>query len=189
MSNKKHVAVLVSGVGSNLQAMLDAKVPVSLVISDRLALGWELARKNKIATCLITTNTYNIREDYDQALISTLKAYNIDLVVLAGFMRILGPTIVKEFKHKMINIHPSLLPKYRGLKTHQRVLDAKDDRHGCTVHWVTEKLDAGPIIRQSSVPVLFDDDKQTLAKRVKRAEQRLYPTVIKDILQGKIKPQ
>ena len=150
-----NIAVLISGRGSNLQAIKDAGIEISVVISK-------------------FTGT-------DQELIDKLEPYDLDLIVLAGYMRILSPEFVKHYEGKIINIHPSLLPKYKGLNTHQRAIDAGEKWHGCTVHYVTEELDAGPIIKQTRVPVMSDDTVETLAARVLKEEHKLYPKVIKQV--------
>ena len=148
-----NIAVLISGRGSNLQAIEDAGIWVSAVLSK-------------------FTGT-------DQELIDILEPYDLDLIVLAGYMRILGPLFVKHYEGRIINIHPSLLPKYKGLNTHQRALDAGDKWHGCTVHFVTEELDAGPIIEQRLVPIFPNDTAEILAARVLKVEHKLYPKIIK----------
>jgi phosphoribosylglycinamide formyltransferase-1 len=150
-----NIAVLISGRGSNLQAILDAGIEVSVVLSK-------------------FTGT-------DQELIDELEPHNIDLIVLAGYMRILGPLFINAYEGRIINIHPSLLPKHKGLNTHQRVLDAGEKWHGCTIHFVTEELDAGPMINQWTIPVLEDDTAETLAARVLKVEHRLYPKTIKSL--------
>ena len=149
------IAVLTSGRGTNLQAILDAGINVKVVL-DKFT-------------------------GDDQELLD--KLHNIDLIVLAGYMRILSPLIVNEYEGQIINIHPSLLPKYPGLNTHQRALDAGDEWHGCTVHYVTEEIDQGPIIAQSRVQVMSDDDVETLASRVLVAEHELYPKTISHLIE------
>ena len=179
------LVVLISGKGSNLQAIVDAidtdQVPaqVCAVISNRdNAPGLERARRAGIPTEVVTSRTMADRTAYDQALMASIDAYRPGLVILAGFMRILTPEFVHHYQGRMLNIHPSLLPKYRGLNTHQRVLEAGDREHGCTVHFVTPELDGGPIIAQSRIEVRTGDDAQGLAARVQACEHRLYPQVI-----------
>lgn len=185
-SARPKLAVLVSGRGRNLRAMVEHGLPVTLVLADRAAPAWEYARKQGLPTCLLAPAAFADRAAFDRAVGVMLDAYGIGLAALAGFMRVLGPELVSAWYGRMLNIHPSLLPAYRGLRTHQRALEAGERRHGCTVHWVSEQLDAGPIIQQSAVPVLEDDGPAELARRVGRAERRLYPRVIEQALLGRI---
>lgn len=192
--------VLISGNGSNLQAIIDAAaapekrsdenpfpVEIKLVISSRKnAYGLERAQKAGIKTALLEDANYATREDYDRALSSLIDGENPKLVVLAGFMRILSEGFVNHYKDRMINIHPSLLPKYRGLHTHARVLEAGDKEHGATVHFVTPELDDGPLILQARVPVLADDTVDTLANRVLEKEHLIYPLVIRWIAESRL---
>ncbi|OHU87764.1 MULTISPECIES: phosphoribosylglycinamide formyltransferase [Pseudoalteromonas] len=184
MSNTRLV-VLISGSGSNLQAIIDAcqsnqiKGEVVAVISNKeQAYGLTRAANAGIETKVLSHKAFATREDYDVELASLIDSFNPDLVVLAGFMRILTPSLVQKFKGKMLNIHPSLLPKYQGLNTHQRAIDAKDDVHGVSVHFVTEELDGGPVVLQAKVPILADDTAQTLAQRVHEQEHIIYPLVV-----------
>ncbi|MCF6435155.1 phosphoribosylglycinamide formyltransferase [Pseudoalteromonas sp. MMG022] len=184
MSNTRLV-VLISGSGSNLQAIIDAcqsnqiKGEVVAVISNKeQAYGLTRAANASIETKVLSHKAFATREDYDVELASLIDSFNPDLVVLAGFMRILTPSLVQKFKGKMLNIHPSLLPKYQGLNTHQRAIDAKDDVHGVSVHFVTEELDGGPVVLQAKVPILADDTAQTLAQRVHEQEHIIYPLVV-----------
>ena len=166
------LVVLISGGGTNLQAIIDAAVadlPVDIraVISNEAdAFGLERARGAGIETRVLDHRAFPDREAYDAALAELIDEYEPGLVVLAGFMRILTPAFVRHYHGRMFNIHPSLLPRYRGLDTHARVLAAGDREHGATVHFVTEELDGGPLIIQARVPVLANDDPQTLARRV-----------------------
>lgn len=180
--------MLVSGTGGNLQALLDAGIDVSLVIADRRCRAWERARAVPVPAAMLDHGAFAGQGPFEDALAATLRAFGISLVALAGFMRVLGPAFVRHYKGKMVNIHPSLLPKFQGLDTHARVLEAGETTHGCTVHWVTEEVDQGPVIRQAKVQVLEGDDATTLAARVTKAEHKLYPAVIKDILAGKERP-
>jgi phosphoribosylglycinamide formyltransferase-1 len=177
------VVVLVSGHGSNLQAILDRAdtigVQVRAVISDRPeARALERAHAAGVATELITAQDHPDRAGYDTALMRAIDRHGAKLVVLAGFLRILGPDFVRRYAGRLLNIHPSLLPKYRGLHTHRRALEAGDTRHGCSVHFVTEELDAGAVIAQAEVPILPGDDEAALRVRVQGVEHVMYPEVI-----------
>ncbi len=187
------LVVLISGNGSNLQAIINSiendSLParIEAVISNRAdAYGLQRAQKHGIPHHILPGKEFKSREEYDQALQQLIDQYHPDLVVLAGFMRILSENFVRHYSHKMMNIHPSLLPKYKGLDTHQRVLEAGDDRHGCSVHFVTPELDDGPIILQAEVEVKDDDTAETLAQRVHREEHRIYPEAIRLFAEGKI---
>ena len=175
------LVVLISGRGSNLKAILDAissgvlNAEVHAVISSRLdAAGLGHASQHQVDTLALDGNDYPTRESYDRALQGLIDRFNPDLVVLAGFMRILTPGLVRHYQGRMINIHPSLLPALRGLNTHQRALDGGLREHGASVHLVTEELDGGPVIVQVRVPVLEGDDAEKLAERVLKQEHRLY---------------
>jgi phosphoribosylglycinamide formyltransferase-1 len=179
------LAVLISGEGSNLQAIIDAieagalNASVELVISDKArANGLNRARQAGISSAVVTSVKGQSREEYDQRLIDTLKPVAPDLIVLAGFMRILSANFVQQFAGKIINIHPSLLPAYKGLDTHQRVLEAGETYHGATVHFVTEQLDDGEIIIQSRIEISPDDDAESLQQRVHIEEHVIYPRAI-----------
>jgi phosphoribosylglycinamide formyltransferase 1 len=184
------VAVLISGRGSNLDALLKAGLPVEFVgvLSNRPgAGGLAIAASHGIATQVVDHKAFPSREAFDKALGDALAALKPDLVVQAGFMRILGARFVQRFAGRMINIHPSLLPAFPGLDTHGQALRAGVKVHGCTVHLVTEALDAGPIIAQAAVPVLPDDTEAQLAARVLAQEHRLLPAVIRGIAVGLVK--
>ncbi len=179
------LAVLISGQGSNLQAIMDAigreelSARIAVVISNRReAHGLHRARQADIPTQVISHVDYPNRVDFDQALARTIHPHSPDLIILAGFMRILGACFVQQFDGRILNIHPSLLPRFRGIDTHRRVLVAQEAEHGATVHVVTERLDDGPIVMQATVPVLPTDDADTLASRVRTEEHRLYPLAI-----------
>ncbi len=178
------VVVLISGDGSNLQAILDAAagglpVEVRAVISNRAeAYGLERARAAGVATHVLSHRDFPERAAYDRALMALIDRYAPGLVVLAGFMRILSTALVDHYAGRMLNIHPSLLPKFRGLNTHQRALEAGEPEHGASVHFVTAELDGGPVILQALVPVRPGDDAHTLAHRVQRSEHVVYPRVI-----------
>lgn len=183
MSHK--VAVLVSGSGTNLQALLDAQqaghlpVSFSVVLSNKAdAYALERARAAGIPTLVVEHKEFPSREAFDQAMIDALAPYAIDTLVLAGFMRILTPVFVRQFEGRLLNVHPSLLPLYRGLNTHQRALDNKDKFHGCSIHFVSDELDGGPLIAQAQVPVLATDSADSLAQRVHQSEHLLYPKVL-----------
>lgn len=175
-------AVLISGGGSNLGAFIDAtesgELPLNLcvVLSNKPeAAGLDRARNAGLNVECIRHQDFPERSLFDAALVETLEQYRPDLIILAGFMRILTPTFVDRFAGRILNIHPSLLPKYPGLDTHQRALDAGDKWHGCTVHFVTRELDSGAAIIQGRVPVLAEDSAADLAARVLKVEHRIYP--------------
>jgi len=175
------IVVLISGGGSNLQALIDsADVPkITAVISNKQdAYGLERAKQAGIATCVIEHTNFKSRDEFDKKLATKIDVYQPDLVVLAGFMRILTPTFAEHYAGKLLNIHPSLLPKYKGLHTHKRVLENKDTEHGASVHFVTSELDGGPIIAQGKLDVLANDTPETLAQRVLQIEHKIYPQVV-----------
>ncbi|GLX85624.1 phosphoribosylglycinamide formyltransferase [Thalassotalea loyana] len=191
---KPNIVVLISGSGSNLQAIIDAcksdqiDATISGVISNKAdAYGLTRASDAGIANQVLSHKDYDTREAYDLALIDAIDAYKPDVIVLAGFMRILTPAFVDKFSGKLLNIHPSLLPKYQGLHTHQRAIDAGDTEHGVSVHFVTEELDGGPVILQAKVPVFPEDSADDLAMRVHEQEHRIYPLVVKWFCQGRLK--
>ena len=186
-----NVVVLISGSGTNLQALIDAcpasNYQITAVISnDPRALGLERAKKSGIETLAIEPESFSSRVEFDSFLASTISRFNPSLIVLAGFMRILGHTFIKQFHGRIINIHPSLLPIYPGLNTHQRAIKDKQKVHGVTVHYVTEDLDGGPIIVQEEVPILSNDSPEILAARVLEKEHVIYPKVVNLIALGKI---
>jgi len=185
-------AVLISGNGSNLQALIDAVTKkeiqgkICCVISNKKnAPGLVRAKNANIPTFVVENNKFDNREKFDSALLETLNRYNPNLVVLAGFMRILSPVFVEEFKGKLINIHPSLLPKYPGLSTHKKVIQNQDERHGVTVHFVDESLDGGPICAQSSLTVTTKDV-GILENQIHKIEQKLYPKIVQKIVKGEL---
>ena len=193
MKDTASIVVLISGSGSNLQALIDAELrgelggQITAVISNRPdAFGLERARKAGIKTQVLNHKDYADRETYDQALTNAIDHYQPELVVLAGFMRILTPDFVNHYHGKMLNIHPSLLPKYRGLNTHQRAIDEGETRHGVSVHFVTPELDGGPVIIQATVDILKNDTPASLAERVQIQEHQIYPLAVKWFCQKRI---
>ena len=188
------VVCLISGGGTNLQALIDWQTKgllgdaaiVSVISNVASAYGLERAKKASIPTAVLSHREYSDRLLFDQALRSLIDGYDPDLVVLAGFMRILTAEFVTHYHRRLINIHPSLLPKYKGLDTHRRALDAGDTVAGATVHWVTEALDAGDIIQQIEVPIVANDSEESLKTRVVELEHTLYPSVIRDLSLGVI---
>ena len=185
------LGVLISGRGSNLKAIIDAiarktlDASIAIVISNRAdAPGLEHARKAGIETVVLSHKSYATREDYDRALVAELRKRNIGLVCLAGFMRIFSPVFVDAFPNRILNIHPSLLPKYPGLHPQQQALDDGATVSGATVHFVNKNLDAGPVVLQQSVPVVAGDTAETLAARILAVEHQLYPRAIKHVLDG-----
>lgn len=188
-----NVVVLLSGTGSNLQALIDdtrhAGNParVCAVVSNRAdAYGLVRAREAGIATAVLDHRQYEGREAFDSALIAAIDEHQPDLVVLAGFMRILTPGFVRHYHGRLLNIHPSLLPLYKGLHTHERVLEAGDAEHGCSVHFVTEELDGGPLVLQAVVPVDSNDTPGSLAQRVHAREHQIYPLAVRWFAEGRL---
>jgi phosphoribosylglycinamide formyltransferase 1 len=186
---KARIAVLVSGGGSNLQALIDdsqktdAPYNIVRVLSNKAeAYGLTRASTAGIATTVISHRDFASREAFDAAMNDVLAPDQPDLICLAGFMRILTPVFINRWHGKLINIHPSLLPKFKGLHTHARALEAGETEHGCTVHWVVPDLDSGDIIAQAKVPVLPGDSAITLAARVLQQEHALYPAVVRLLL-------
>lgn len=192
MTQSCRVVVLISGSGSNLQAIIDGcddnlKANVVGVISNKPdAYGLVRAHHSEIDTSCVIAQKGESRSDYDARLLAAVEKYQPDLIVLAGFMRILTDEFVSHYMGKMINIHPSLLPKYTGLNTHQRAIDAQDEEHGASVHFVIPELDAGPIILQAKVPVYSDEDATVLAERVHEQEHAIYPLVVKWFSLGRL---
>ncbi|MFT4861307.1 MAG: phosphoribosylglycinamide formyltransferase-1 [Pseudohongiellaceae bacterium] len=185
------VVVLISGNGSNLQALIDASAKsnftVSAVISNKAeALGLQRAQAAAITSHVVDHTSYSSREAFDTAVQEIVDQYRPGLVILAGFMRILSAGFVNHFSGRLINIHPSLLPKYTGMNTHQRALDANDTEHGASVHFVTEELDGGPVIAREVIAIKSDDDADSLRRRVAEAEHRLYPAVVQAIASGRV---
>ena len=184
--------VLISGSGSNLQAIIDRSTDIDLTIdcvisNNPNAYGLVRAQQANINTQVIEHNNYSSREAFDAALSKLIDKHNPEIIILAGFMRILTPEFTNKYLGKMLNIHPSLLPKFQGLNTHQRALDAGETEHGVSVHFVTDELDGGPVIAQERVNVLSSDNADSLAKRVLAKEHKLFPKVIHWFTQKRLK--
>lgn len=192
--SKARVVVLISGRGSNLSAILNAAAApdypatvVAVIANKADAPGLQVAASAGVVTEVVPSQGVTDRAAYDQSLLAVIDRYAPDLVVLAGFMRILTPDFVNHYADRMINIHPSLLPAFTGLHTHQRALDAGVHLHGCTVHFVTAELDHGPMIAQAAIPVLPNDTATTLALRVLDEEHRVYPAAVRWFAEGRLK--
>ena len=186
----KSIVILISGRGSNLRALLDAELPNCrmAVISSRLdAPGLAHARERGVATTVVDHRDFPRRADFDTALAEAVETHQPDLVAMAGFMRVLGVAFVDRFAGRLINIHPSLLPAFPGLRTHAQALAAGVRIHGCSVHFVTTLLDAGPIVIQAAVPVRASDTEETLAARVLAQEHVIYPQALRWFLEGRLK--
>lgn len=189
---KRRVAILISGRGSNMAALIEAaRAPdypaeIVLVISNEPdAAGLAFAASRGVPTAVINHRDFASRDAFAEALHAKLSEAKVEIVCLAGFMRLLAAPFVERWRGKMINIHPSLLPAFKGLDTHARALDAGVKTHGCTVHYVEPELDSGPIILQAEVPVLPGDDETTLAARVLKEEHRIYPAALRLVAEGK----
>lgn len=188
----RRVVVMIGGNGSNLQALIDnpqhgKAYDIVGVLSHRPdAFGLQRATKAGLPIQVVDHTLFESRNDFEAALLEALKTWEPDWIALAGFMRVLSPDFVNAYRNQILNIHPALLPKYKGLHTHRRVLEAGDSQHGATVHGVTAALDDGPIIAQTAVSVLPDDDEATLAARVLAVEHQLYPHVITLAATGKL---
>jgi len=189
MSNRYRIVVLLSGSGSTLQSMIDADLPADIcaVISNKAdVMGLERAQKAGINSHVLEHTAFPSREAFDLELKKLIEQQQADLIVLAGFMRILSDDFVNHYYGKLINIHPSLLPKYKGMYTHQRVMDDGEPLHGSSVHFVNTELDGGPVVLQARVPVLPSDDVDSLELRIKSKEQLIYPTAISWLAEGRI---
>ncbi len=189
----RRIVVLISGNGSNLQAIIDAcklkkiNATVAAVFSNKTdAFGLERARAAEIPAHALTASQFADRAAFDRELMLEIDAYAPDLVVLAGYMRILSPEFVGHYAGRLINIHPSLLPKYPGLNTHSQVLENGDEVHGTSVHFVTEELDGGPVILQAKVPVFEGDDEEDITARVQNQEHAIYPLVVSWFVEGRL---
>ncbi len=189
----KKIVILISGRGTNMEAVVRAcaregwPARISAVISNRPdAAGLAFAAKNDISACTVDHRDFATREAFDQALARTIDGFEPDLIVLAGFMRVLTDAFVERYAGRMINIHPSLLPCFPGLKTHQQALDAGVRVHGASVHFVTPTLDHGPIVAQAAVPVMAGDDTAVLASRVLAVEHIIYPRAVRWFVEGRL---
>ena len=188
------VVVLLSGTGSNLQALIDSTqagdnpARIRAVVSNRAdAYGLQRARDAGIEAAVLDHKGFEGRDAFDAALMEVIDGFKPKLVVLAGFMRILSAAFVRHYEGRLLNIHPSLLPLYKGLHTHQRALEAGDAEHGCTVHFVTEELDGGPLVVQAAIPVQPQDTPQSLAQRVHAQEHRIYPLAVRWFAEGRLR--
>lgn len=188
--DKARIAVLVSGNGSNLQALMDAaKAPdypakIVLVIANKAdAYALARAQKEAVPTAIISHKDYSSREAFDMAMHAKLMEHNVHIVCLAGFMRLLTPAFVQLWERRMLNIHPSLLPKFKGVNAVIQALEAGEKVAGCTVHFVTAEMDAGPIIAQHEVPITEGDTPESLQQRIHTAEHRLYPAALKQVVE------
>ena len=191
--DKLKLAIFISGRGSNMRSIMKAcedenfPAQIELVLSNSPdAKGLDFAKNNNIPTEIVDHKQYDTRENFEDEILNRLKKYDIDLIVLAGFMRILTPHFVEKYPNKIINIHPSLLPDYKGLNTHERAIKDGKKEAGCTVHFVVPDLDSGPIIAQKKVPILENDTPDILSKRVLEQEHLIYPEAIK-LIASKIK--
>jgi phosphoribosylglycinamide formyltransferase-1 len=186
----KSLVILISGRGSNMRALFEAKLPVRIaaVISNNPdAAGLEIAKMYNIETCIVDHRTYPDRGAFELSLAKRIDFYQPSLIVLAGFMRVLGDGFVNKYKGKLINIHPSLLPAFPGLGTHKQALEEGVKIHGCTVHFVTPRVDHGPIVIQAAVRVLPDDTNETLAARVLLQEHRILPEAVRLFVEDRLK--
>lgn len=190
----KSIVILISGGGTNLQAIIDAvdqgviNADIAAVISNRAdAGGLKRAQAAQIDTVVVDHKDYSDRLAYDQALITAIDRFNPDLIVLAGFMRILSETFIDHYQDRILNIHPSLLPELKGLHTHRRALEASKKVHGASVHFVSNELDSGPVVIQAEVPVLDNDTETSLAERVLQQEHIIYPQAIAWYIDGRLK--
>jgi phosphoribosylglycinamide formyltransferase-1 len=188
---KMRVAVFVSGSGSNLQAIIDASIPsieIALVFSNNPdAYALKRAENHGIPTLVINHRDFKSREEFETEILKHLEPLGIELIVLAGFMRILSPLLVREYNNRMINLHPALLPSFPGINAARQAIEAGVKFTGCTVHFVDEGVDSGPIILQAVVPVLDEDDEDSLLQKIHEEEHRIYPEAIRLISEGKIR--
>jgi phosphoribosylglycinamide formyltransferase 1 len=193
MTASCNVVVLISGSGSNLQALIDSQAEdnparIRAVISNRAdAFGLTRAQDADIPTAVLDHKAFDGRESFDAALIAVIDEHAPDLVILAGFMRILTPGFVRHYQGRLLNIHPSLLPKYKGLDTHRRALEAGDSEHGCSVHFVTEELDGGPVAIQAALAVEPGENIEQLTQRVHSAEHQIYPLAMRWFAEGRLR--
>ena len=194
MAQQVSIAVLVSGGGTNLQSIIDAieakrlDAKIEVVLSNRAdAYGLVRAKKHGVATEVLDHKNFSSRDAYDQAVVDLLRARGVELVVLAGFMRLLSPVFVKAYSNRIMNIHPALLPSFPGLHVQKKAVEHGVRFSGCTVHFVNEECDEGPIIIQAVVPVFADDTEETLAARILRQEHRIYPRAIQLYAEGRLR--
>ncbi len=193
MTASCNVVVLISGSGSNLQALIDSQAEdnparIRAVISNRAdAFGLTRAQNAGIPTAVLDHKAFDGRESFDAALMEVIDGHAPDLVILAGFMRILTPGFVRHYQGRLLNIHPSLLPKYKGLDTHRRALEAGDREHGCSVHFVTEELDGGPVAIQAALAVAPGENIEQLTQRVHAAEHQIYPLAMRWFAEGRLR--
>ncbi|MBK3756721.1 phosphoribosylglycinamide formyltransferase [Stutzerimonas frequens] len=193
MTASCNVVVLISGSGSNLQALIDSQAEdnparIRAVISNRAdAFGLTRAQSAGIPTAVLDHKAFDGRESFDVALMEVIDGHAPDLVILAGFMRILTPGFVRHYQGRLLNIHPSLLPKYKGLDTHRRALEAGDREHGCSVHFVTEELDGGPVAIQAALAVEPGENIEQLTQRVHAAEHQIYPLAMRWFAEGRLR--
>ena len=193
MNTRLSLAILLSGNGTNLQAIIDSidsgllKADIKIVISNNKdAFGLKRAKINSIKNLYVDHKNFADRESFDKRLLKEVKQEKIDFIVLAGFMRILGSNFIRNFPNKILNIHPSLLPKYPGLNTHKKVLENKDKEHGVTVHLVDEGLDSGPIIGSIKLKVIDGEKESDLVRRIHKIEHYIYPKILSEFQEGKI---
>ncbi len=193
MTASCNVVVLISGSGSNLQALIDSQAKdnparIRAVISNRAdAFGLTRAQDADIPTAVLDHKAFDGRDSFDAALMEVIDEHAPDLVILAGFMRILTPGFVRHYQGRLLNIHPSLLPKYKGLDTHRRALEAGDSEHGCSVHFVTEELDGGPVAIQAALAVEPGENIEQLTQRVHSAEHQIYPLAMRWFAEGRLR--
>ena len=194
MARQLPIGVLISGAGTNLQAIIDAieakrlDAAIKLVLSNKAdAYGLVRAKNHRIATEILDHRKYPSRETYDQAVIDLLRAHGVELVVLAGFMRLLSPVFVKAYSNRIMNIHPALLPSFPGLHVQKKAVEYGVRFSGCTVHFVNDECDEGPIIIQAVVPVFADDTEEKLAARILKEEHRIYPRAIQLYAEGRLR--
>ena len=191
---RKRTVILISGRGSNMAALIDAAADpafpaeiVGVICDKASAPGIGIAASRGISTKVVARSDHASKDAHDDAIDAALDTFGAEIVALAGYMRLLTTRFVEKWQGRMINIHPALLPSFKGLDTHQRALDAGIRVHGCTVHFVTPEMDDGPVIAQAAVPVLIDDDEPTLSARVLKSEHRLYPLALKLFAEGKVR--
>ena len=191
---RRRVGILISGRGSNMRALIEAaKAPnypadiVHVISNEPDAAGLEFARSHGIAIAIVNHRDFTSRDAFGNALDQAMQASKVEIVCLAGFMRMLANSFVERWKGRLINIHPSLLPAFKGLDTHARAIAAGEKTHGCTAHFVVPELDSGPVILQAEVPVLSGDDEQSLAARVLAEEHRIYPEALRLVAEGRVK--